>query len=146
MLRTKYTINCFSLGYTRECNREVWLLYGLVTTACARFANRVQERVFSLTLKIKLRKETKWQVYFRVSLDVGKQDPCFTKFDIRVLIRRSLNHDFPPILILISCNGNFFLLNRKFSGKNCCLNNTRFILLRNTPCINIHYMESWTVR
>ena len=72
----------------------------------------VQERVFSLTLKIKLRKETKWQVYFRVSLDVGKQDPCFTKFDIRVLIRRSLNHDFPPILTLISCNGNFFLLSK----------------------------------
>lgn len=32
----------------------------------------VQERVFLLTLKIKLRKETKWQVYFRILLDMGK--------------------------------------------------------------------------
>lgn len=60
-------------------------------------------------LKIKLREETKWQVYFRILPDVGKQDSCFTKFDIWLLIRRSrFSSNFDFNFNFESPNGNFF--------------------------------------
>lgn len=83
----------------------------------------MQERVFLLMLKIKLRKETKWQVYFRILPDVGKQDSCFTKFDIWLLIRRSrFSSNFDFNFNFESRNGNFFFWKIYNKERKNCLN------------------------